>query len=330
MGYTNIAMNISKRISQALITYIVVNLFIFFIPRMMPGSYVDYLASSRFLPREAVEELYIKLGLDKPVYIQLINYVRNVMFSPTPDFGYSYSFYPLKAWDVISIYLPWTLILLTIATLTTFIYGVMLGFAAAVWKDRFLGRLITSFSIFTMSNPYFVLALIFLMIFSQYLRLFPPGGAYSTTLHPSSPNFLADVIWHMALPLIALTIGTSGQYIILTRTIITSNMGEDFFRAAVAMGLKRYKVIIEYALRPGILPLITVFGIRFGTMLSGALLTEIIFSYPGLGYILYQAILSKDFPLIQALFYMMSLMVIVASLALDILYAILDPRIRKG
>jgi peptide/nickel transport system permease protein len=96
------------------------------------------------------------------------------------------------------------------------------------------------------------------------------------------------------------------------------------------MGLKRSRLLLSYALRPGILPLITLFGIRFGTMLSGALLTEIVFSYPGLGYILYQAILSKDFPLLQALFYMISIMVIATSLALDTIYAVLDPRIRRA
>jgi len=321
---------IARRIFLALFTYVIVNLFIFLVPRLMPGNYIDYIASSRFLPREAVEELYTKLGLDQPVYIQLVNYLRNVMFSPTPDFGYSYSYYPLRAWDVITIYIPWTALLLTTATIATFAFGVAMGLVASLWRDRILDRLITGFAIFTMSNPYFVLALIILVVFSQYLGLFPSGGAYTPTLSPSHPGFIVDVLWHMTLPLIAITIGTSGQYIILTRSIVASNMAEDFYRTAVAMGLGSYKVLLEYTLRPSVLPLITLFGIRFGTMLSGALLTEIIFSYPGLGYILYQAILSKDYPLIQALFYMICLMVIVASLTLDLTYTALDPRIRRG
>ncbi|MCI4457945.1 MAG: ABC transporter permease [Desulfurococcaceae archaeon] len=319
-----------KRLLLSLLTYIVINLFTFTIPRLMPGNYVDYLASSRFLPPEAVKELYRRFGLDQPLHIQFLNYLKNVMFSLKPDFGYSYSFYPLKAWDVVLIYMPWTILLLSIATITTFVLGVILGFLAARWKDEALDRIIMGFSLFTMSNPYFVLAMILLLIFSQYLRIFPPGGAYSPTVSPGSIDFVVDVIRHMALPLIALSIGTSGQYIILTRSIIINNMTEDYFRAAEAIGIKRSKILIEYALRPGVLPLITLFGIRFGTMLSGALLTEIIFSYPGLGYVLYQAILSKDFPVIQAIFYMICLMVIIVSLVLDLIYGFLDPRIRRG
>ncbi len=320
---------IIRRISMAFLTYVVLNIIIFILPRLMPGNYVDYIASSRFLPKEAVEELYKKFGLNEPLYIQFIKYLSNVMFSIKPDFGYSYSFYPLKALDVILIFMPWTILLLTVATITTFIFGSILGFIAALWRDKIVDRIVSGFSIFTMANPYFILAMLLLMIFSYYTKIFPPGGAYSTTVQPGTIAFIVSVIYHMILPVIALTIGTSGQYVILTRSIIINNMTEDYFRVAEALGLKRHKILFEYALKPGILPLITLFGIRFGTMLSGALLTEIVFSYPGLGYVLYQAILSKDFPLIQALFYMMSLMVIIVSLLLDIIYTILDPRLRR-
>ncbi|MEM0154106.1 MAG: ABC transporter permease [Ignisphaera sp.] len=325
-----ILVRLIKKFFSAFLTYIVVNLLMFFIPRLMPGNYVDYLASSRFLPREAVEELYSKFGLNEPLYIQFLRYVSNVMFSIKPDFGYSYVFYPMKAWDVVIAYIPWTALLLTVATITTFIFGVILGFISAMRKDSPIDRIIISFSLFTLSNPYFVFALILLLIFSQYLRFFPPGGAYTSTLSPNlSLGFIADVIWHMFLPVCAITIATSGQYIIMTRAIIVNNMSEDFFRAAEAIGLGRFKLLLEYALRPSILPLITVFGIRFGTMLSGALLTEIIFTYPGLGYILYHSLLSKDFPMIQAIFYLITIMIIITSLALDMMYSVLDPRVRR-
>ncbi len=319
-----------RRVLIALLTYVVVNLFIFTVPRLMPGNYVDYIASSRFLPQQAVMELYERFGLNEPFHVQLIRYITNVMFSPKPDFGYSYSFYPYEAWDVIKIYLPWTVLLLSVATIATFILGTLLGFIAAYTKDSILDRLIVGFSIYTISTPYFILALIVLAVFSQYLRLFPAGGAYSASAPQSGLPFIQNILWHLFLPVMAIAIGTSGQFVILTREIIVSNMSEDFYRTAMALGLRRIKILMEYALRPGILPLITLFGIRFGTMMSGALLTEIIFSYPGLGYILYQAILSKDFPLLQALFYMISFMIIATSLILDILYMILDPRIRRG
>lgn len=319
-----------RKIVFALLTYVMVNLFIFFVPRLMPGSYVDYLASTRFLPREAVEELYRRFGLAEPLQIQFVRYVVNVMFSPAPDFGYSYSFYPLKAWQVVHTFLPWTVLLLSAATVTTFAFGLALGLAASYWRNSTVDRVVTGFAFATMSTPYFVLAMLFIMIFSQQLRLFPPGGAYSPTTSPGSPGYFADVLWHMVLPVAALAVGTSGQYVILAREIMVSNMSEEFYRAASAMGLAKLKALSGYALRPGILPLITLFGIRFGTMLSGALLTEIVFTYPGLGYVLYQAILSKDFPLLQALFYMITLMVIATSLLLDLAYALLDPRIRRG
>jgi peptide/nickel transport system permease protein len=321
---------VGKKILFAFLTYVIINLFIFIVPRLMPGNYIDYLASTRFLPREAVEELYIRFGLMDPLHIQLLRYVSNVMFSLPPDFGYSYSFYPLRAWQVVQTFLPWTLLLLSTATLTTFAFGLLLGFAASYWRESVLDKVIRGFAFFTMSTPYFVLAMLFILLFSQTLRIFPAGGAYSPGTSPGSPGYVSDVLWHMVLPLAALTIGTSGQYVILAREIIIANISEEFYRTALAMGLKRSRLLLSYALRPGILPLITLFGIRFGTMLSGALLTEIVFSYPGLGYILYQAILSKDFPLLQALFYMISIMVIATSLALDTIYAVLDPRIRRA
>lgn len=322
--------NIINRLGWALLTYITVNLFIFFVPRLMPGNYIDYIASSRFLPEEAVKELYVKFGLNEPLYAQFLKFLLSIMFSPRPDFGYSYVFYPQKAWDVVMIYLPWTLLLLSVATVATFLFGLFMGFIAALKKDSLLDRFITSFSIFTMSNPYFVIAMFLLIIFSLYLRAFPPGGAYSPTPQADMIHKILDIMWHMILPVIAITIGTSGQYVIMTRSIIVNNMREDYFRSAEAIGIRRSKILIDYALKPGVLPLITLFGIRFGTMLSGALLTEIIFSYPGLGYLLYQAILSKDFPVIQAIFYMICVMVIATSLILDITYSLLDPRIREG
>ena len=102
-----------RRVLIALLTYVVVNLFIFTVPRLMPGNYVDYIASSRFLPQQAVMELYERFGLNEPFHVQLARYITNVMFSPKPNFGYSYSFYPYEAWDVIQIYLPWTVLLLS-------------------------------------------------------------------------------------------------------------------------------------------------------------------------------------------------------------------------
>lgn len=321
---------VTRKILSALLTYVLVSLFIFFVPRLMPGNYADYLASTRFLPREAVEELYTRFGLAEPLHVQFSRYVVNVVMSPAPDFGYSYSFYPLKAWQVVLSFLPWTILLLSTATVTTFAFGLALGLAASYWRDTPVDRAVVGFAFATMSTPYFVLAMLFIMLFSQQLGLFPPGGAYSPTTSPGSQGYLADVLWHMILPLAALTVGTSGQYVVLAREIMTSNMSEEFYRAASAMGLARLKALLDYALRPGILPLVTLFGIRFGTMLSGALLTEIVFTYPGLGYVLYQAILSKDFPLLQALFYTISLTVIAASLLLDLAYALLDPRIRRG
>jgi len=319
-----------RKVGQALLTYLIINMLVFILPRIMPGNYVDYIASTRYLPQEAVRELYAKFGLDEPLYVQFIKFVMNVMITTSPDFGYSYYFYPLRAIDVVFIYLPWTILLLSVATITTFLLGVFLGLIASYYKETVIDRIITGFAIFTMSTPYFVVSLLILLIFAVYLKILPAGGAYTPTLQPGSISFILDVMKHMILPIIAISIGTSGIFIIMTREIIISNMLESFFTTAYAIGIGKVKILIEYALKPGILPLITLVGIRFGTMLSGALLTEIIFSYPGLGYILYQAILSKDFPVLQSLFYIMSIMIIIVSLILDVIYTFLDPRIRRG
>ncbi len=299
----------------------------FLIPRLMPGDPAERILSRYELDPNAVAAMKIALGVDgeKSLFSQYIEYLRNIL---TGNFGVSYVYYPVKVSQVISTALPWTVGLVGISTVISFIVGTLLGVYAGWNREKSSGVALLMVSILLRSIPYFWLAMLILYVFAFKLRLFPISGAYSTKHFLKGVNFLGDVLYHGFLPAIALIIASLGGWILTMRNNMVNIPAEDFLLLAEAKGLKRRDILLRYAARNAILPSFTAFGLSLGFVVSGALLTEIVFSYPGIGFTLYRAVIGQDYPLIQALFLIISFSVLTANLIVDLTYGVLDPRVR--
>ncbi|SDG97110.1 peptide/nickel transport system permease protein [Fervidobacterium changbaicum] len=301
----------------------------FVLPRLMPGDPAERILS-RFGPNvdeKAIEAMRIALGVekDKNLLSQFVDYLKNTI---TGNFGISYLHYPVPVSQVLRNSIPWTLGLVGTSTILSFLLGTFLGIYAGWNRDKLSGSALLVFSLSLRAIPYFWLAMIILYIFGYKLGWFPLSNAYSTTEILTGFSLVLSVIYHAILPSITLIVASLGSWILTMRNNMVSVLSEDFITLAEAKGLDERYIMVHYAARNAILPSITAFGISLGFVVSGALLTEIVYSYPGVGYQLYRAVLSQDFPLIQAIFFFISLSVLLANLIMDFVYAFLDPRVR--
>ncbi len=301
----------------------------FILPRLMPGDPAERILS-RFGPNvdeKAIEAMRIALGGEhnKSLLSQYLDYLKNTF---TGNFGISYLHYPVPVSEVLKNSIPWTIGLVGISTILSFLLGTFLGIYAGWKRDKFTGSGLLIFSLSLRAIPYFWLAMIFLYIFGYRLGWFPLSNAYSTKEVLSGIKLILSIIYHAILPGITLIVASLGSWILTMRNNMVSVLAEDYITLAEAKGLDDRYVMVHYAARNAILPSITAFGISLGFVVSGALLTEIVYSYPGVGYQLYRAVLSQDFPLIQAIFFFVSISVLLANLIMDFVYAFLDPRVR--
>ncbi|MFN4223336.1 MAG: ABC transporter permease [Fervidobacterium nodosum] len=301
----------------------------FILPRLMPGDPAERVLS-RFggeIEKNAVEAMRIALGVDKEtnIFKQYVTYLKNTF---TGNFGISYLHYPVPVSEVLRNSIPWTIGLVGISTVLSFIIGTFLGIYAGWNRNKKSGMGLLIFSLSLRSVPYFWLAMLFLYFFGYKLGWFPLANAYSTKEQLSGIKFFFSVIYHAILPGLTLIVASLGSWILTMRNNMVSVLAEDYILLAEAKGLEEKYIMVNYAARNAILPSITAFGISLGFVVSGALLTEIVYSYPGVGYQLYRAVLSQDFPLIQAIFFFISLSVLLANLIMDFAYAFLDPRVR--
>lgn len=271
-------------------------------------------------------EMRARFGLDRPLPEQLGRYVLNVVRA---DFGYSFA-YRQPVFQVILGRVPATLLLavsgLTIATLL----GVWLGTLSARYANSPLDHLISASTLVGYSMPAFWLGQVLLIVFSAGLGLFPVQGMTTARGSYTGLWYWLDVLWHLVLPAVTLGLLQLALVTRLTRTGLLEVLAEDFVRTARAKGLRPNTVLYGHALRNALLPVITVVGGHVGTLLAGAVLTEIIFAWPGLGRLLYDATLSRDYPLLMAIFLLVSASVIVVNLLTDLAYTVLDPRVRYG
>jgi peptide/nickel transport system permease protein len=231
--------------------------------------------------------------------------------------------------DVIAQSLPWTLMLVGISTIIGFVLGTLagvgLGWRRGTWMDGLL-----PVANFFSAIPYFWLGLIAIAIFGVALPLFPASGGYDGGLEPSfSADFIGSAIYHAALPALTIVISSVAGWILSMRNMMVTVSSEDYVTVAQAKGLPERRVMFGYAARNAVLPSISGFALSLGFIVGGTLVTEMVFSYPGIGYVLFQAIGSKDYPLMQGVFLIITLSVLVANMAADFVYAFLDPRTRQ-
>ncbi len=302
----------------------------FFLPRLMPGDPATALFA-RFKGRlspEAMAGLREAFGLtDAPLIQQYVTYLGHVLQG---DFGTSVTYYPQPVSQVIVTGLLWTLLLAGTAVILSFAIGSILGVVVAWWRGGWADTTLPAAFAFLGAFPYFWLAMVALYVLGFRWGLFPLGHAYSDDLSPAwSWTFIVDVARHAALPIATVVVATLGGWMLGMRNAMISVLGSDYVALARAKGLPPRRVVLRYAARNALLPNVTAFGMAIGFALSGSLLTEIVFSYPGQGYLLVQAVRNQDYPLMQGIFLVFTLAVLGANFLVDLVYFWLDPRTRE-
>ncbi len=305
----------------------------FILPRLMPGDPVAAIVSrlaqgmSNASGVQAIYQQYADLfGTNKPILEQFFLYMRNVLQG---DFGYSISQYPRTVADVIQSSILWTIGLQFPAIIVGWLIGNTLGALAAYLRGGF-DRVLMPLSIFVSNLPAFGMAVILMVIFAVTLKWFPTSGGYGFDLIPNlSWKFIWSVIVHYQLPFLSIVLITIGGQAIGMRSMSIYELNADYVKYSRFMGIKDRK-IISYVFRNAMLPQITGLALSIGTMIGGALVAEIIFSYPGLGSTILTAVLGQDYPLISATTLIVTLMVLTANFLLEICYGFLDPRIKAA
>ncbi len=303
----------------------------FFLPRLMPGDPATALFA-RFKGRlgpEALDALRQTFGLtEAPLWKQYFQYLAHVLRG---DLGISVAYFPTPVVDVIGSGLVWTIFLAGTAVVLSFVIGTLLGVAAAWWRRGWLDTVLPPVLVFVGAFPYFWLAMVALYVFGFTLGWFPLGHAYGDDLTPGfSAVFLADVVRHAALPVGTVVLVTLGGWLLSMRNTMITVLSADYVNLARAKGLSPSRVVLRYAARNALLPSVTGFGMALGYVLGGSLLTEIVFSYPGQGYLLVQAVRNQDYPLMQGIFLVITLAVLGANWLVDMVYIWLDPRTRDS
>ncbi len=305
----------------------------FILPRLMPGDPVAGIVSrlaqgmSNAAGAQAIYQRYADLfGTNKPMLEQFLIYLKNVAHG---DFGYSFSQYPRTVADVIKASILWTMCLQFPAIIVGWLIGNTLGALAAYLKGAF-DKILLPVSIFASSLPAFGMAVILLVIFGVGLKWFPTSGGYGFDLIPNlSWNFIWSVIVHYQLPFWSIVLIAIGGQAIGMRSMSIYELNADYVKYSRFMGIPDRK-IVGYVFRNAMLPQITGLALSIGTMIGGALVVEIIFSYPGLGYTIYNASMGGDYPLISATTLIITTMTLTANFILEIVYGIIDPRIKAA
>lgn len=303
----------------------------FFLPRLMPGDPATALFA-RFQGRlgpEAMQALRETFGLtDAPLLAQYGTYLAHVIRG---DLGISVTYFPAPVVEVIGTGLGWTILLAGTAVVISFILGTLLGVVAAWWRRGWVDSVLPPALVFLGALPYFWLAMVALYVLGFTLRWFPLGHAYGDDLGPGlSFTFLADVVRHAALPVGTIVVVTLGGWLLSMRNTMIGVLSAEYVTLARAKGLSPARVVLRYAARNALLPSVTGFGMALGYVLGGSLLTEIVFSYPGQGYLLVQAVRNQDYPLMQGIFLVITLAVLGANWLVDVVYFWLDPRTRDS
>jgi peptide/nickel transport system permease protein len=304
----------------------------FAIPRLMPGNPVDILLAKLqqrggTVSPETREAYALLLGGDdsQPLWSQYLSYLGNLA---TGDLGVSVSYYPASVSEVIMQSLPWTIVLVGIATIMAATLGVLLG-AYVGWRPgSWLDSLIPATTLLA-AVPYFWLALLLTYLLSRVLGWFPMQGGYDVTLDPGwNWEFVSSAIHYGALPALTIVLASIGGWLLGMRNMMVSTLSEDYILTAEAKGLSPRTVLHKYASRNAVLPSVAGFAISLGFIVSGSVITEQVFSYPGIGSRLLGAVTNNDYALMQGVFLFITLGVLGANLMVDLLYGVIDPRTR--
>jgi len=291
----------------------------------MPGDITDFYVTDVFSD-EVADGMRVRFGLDKPVMTQFWLYIKNIF---TGNYGISSRYYPLTVRSMIATALPRSLMLILTAQFIYTIIGYFLGVKAGWKAGSKTDSVITGTSMFIWAAPMFWVAMIILYVFAFKLGWFPLGG-YSTSAAHYSNVFaqIGDIIYHGFLPLISLIVCRFGAAVMVMRNTVTITLKENYIVSAHAKGLSEGRVKHRHAARNALLPLVTSTSFAMAMAVSGSVFIETIFSYPGMGSMIYSAVLSRDYPVVQGAFLFYTIMIIAVIFFIDLLYARLDPRVK--
>jgi peptide/nickel transport system permease protein len=320
---------LARRLAFYLLAAVIAITIDFFIPRMVPGNPVAAELANLHgtITPATLNGLEQEYGLagHQSAWDQYLHYWGQLLHG---NLGVSTSFYPTSVSSVIGSGIYWTLGLVGIATLISFVLGTTLGIVVAWRRGSFLDNLLPALTFFQ-AAPYFFMAILLVAIMGTGLHWFPVLGGYSITATPAwTTGYLGDVLDHATLPALTIVLASAAGWTLGMRNVMVTTIDEDYVLMAQAKGLPRRRVL-SYAARNAILPSVTGFSLAIGFVVSGALLTEIVFGYPGIGYVLQQAVLRHDYPLLQGVFLIITFAVLGANLIGDFVYVFLDPRARR-
>ena len=321
-----------RRILRAILLIYAVSTITFFLVRLMPGNIVDRLVlqyMTQGIPEyEARQMVASLLGIDfsKPLHEQYIEYLFNLLRG---DLGTSYEYMGVPVASIIMYGLPWTVFLLSLALTTSFIFGILIGGFIGYREGSKLDRTLTILSMGLQATPNYIVGILLLYYLAFVYRMFPRKGAYDIGLTPSFTwEFISNVLWHSTLPFLAYFITSFGIWALNMRASTIRVLGEDYVMAAEARGLRDKRIAITYVARNALLAPLSLFIISVGYIFGGSVFIESIFTYPGIGWYITHALGTADYPVLQGCFLLITISVIVANSAGDIIYSLLDPRVR--
>ncbi|MEG3131608.1 ABC transporter permease [Pantoea cypripedii] len=318
---------ISWRLVQVIPTVIIIILLAFGLMKLAPGDLADVIAAqSGGASAEYMHEMRQLYGLDVPLWQQFTHYLQAIFHL---NLGYSF-LYNSSVSDLILSRLPATLLLALTAIFFALVIGVLLGIVAARYRGTWIDGAISVFSTLGFATPLFWIGLLLIVAFSLKLPWLPSGG-FSTVgvVWTSRWQQIADVLHHLILPAFSLSLFFLSVYVRLTRSSMLDVYHQDYIRTARAKGLQEWRVIFRHMLRNAALPIVTLTGLEIGGLLSGSVVIETVFGWPGIGRLAYDAVLQRDINLLLGIFLFSALLVVVMNLAIDLIYVVLDPRIGR-
>ena len=308
---------------------------IFFLPKMVPGrdpimERMMMLVAQGGIQPDAVKAMVdayrAQFGLDQPLMLQYLRYMRNMF---RLDFGYSLAFYPVTVLDIIKTSMPWTIALLSVSLVLSFTLGTLAG-GLLGWPrtPKVFSYMLAPFLLMS-SVPYYLIGLLFIFLFAFLLKIFPIGGGSQFGQMPSITfAYVLDLVYHSILPALSIVVAGIGGWALGMRGMIINTLGEDYIILAQARGLPARRIFLWYAMRNALLPQTTSLALSAGSVVSGQLLVEAIFRYPGIGNTLFNAIAGFDYFTIYGVVFFIILTIATTTLIIDLLYPLLDPRIR--
>lgn len=318
---------LGRKFAQALLTILAIVVLNFILFRMMPGSPERVLLRNQYLTKEKIAEVQAEWGLDKPLIPdQLVAYMAS---TAKGDLGYSFFFRGTPVTDVIGQRFWPTILLIGMGEFISIFVGLAVG-AYAGWRRGGLGdRIGSGISLILYSMPYFVIGFPLIIIFAAGLGWFPTSGMLTVgATYGSFLDRFIDFGRHLVLPLTTVSLGLIGGYSIIMRSSIIETRSEDYIQTARAKGLKDSRILGSHAFPNAMLPMVTIIAINLGYVVAGAITAEVVFNWPGLGTLSVDALSSRDYPVLQGVFLLLSVTVVLANLVADIIYGYLDPRVR--